>query len=492
MLQISLAGQNDILEINEELATKQIHDISPYLYLFQDTSGNYSIDDVANDDFQENFTKDFDINIIDSGGGSVEYYWIRLTIRSTLDYTTDWLQYWDRGSYKIYCIEDAVWKMTQLGYLSYDDIGVKAQSAFTHDFKIDPGETKLFYYQISGKQLYIKTGIGKSLDKHIFTIDYLQNFERKYWLTNGLILGIFLAVAGYHLLIFFFRKYLEYLYFALFILSYAFVFCGFSRILSEWLLSGPQNEYLIILISIGWSAAYVFHYLFTRKFLDLPVHTPLLNRSWLIAIFLRLLQTLIISIVVLNAGGMNNVSVVFYNPFLIGVSVVGIVLFIFPIIASILLIKKSISQASIYLIAMMAFMLQMILGDLDFQKVIVLPDWFPAQGGAIITVFLFAIGIAHRFKLLEDEKNAAEEARLLQEVNLQKAQELEAFKSRFFTNISHEFRTPLTIILGITDQIKQHPSTWLDKGLTMIEENGTKLLTLIGQILKISARLWPE
>ena len=63
--------------------------------------------------------------------------------------------------------------------------------------------------------------------------------------------------------------------------------------------------------------------------------------------------------------------------------------------------------------------------------------------------------------------------------------ELDKAKSRFFTNISHEFRTPLTIISGMVDQVKSKPELWLEKGTTMIKENTHNLLNLINQILDL-------
>lgn len=64
-------------------------------------------------------------------------------------------------------------------------------------------------------------------------------------------------------------------------------------------------------------------------------------------------------------------------------------------------------------------------------------------------------------------------------------QELDEMKSRFFTNISHEFRTPLTVITGMTSQIKQNPDQWLGKGLELIHRNSQQLLSLINQILDL-------
>ncbi|MBK7872189.1 MAG: response regulator [Saprospiraceae bacterium] len=63
--------------------------------------------------------------------------------------------------------------------------------------------------------------------------------------------------------------------------------------------------------------------------------------------------------------------------------------------------------------------------------------------------------------------------------------ELDEMKSRFFTNIAHEFRTPLTIIGGMANQMREHPEQWQDKGLKMIIRNSNSLLNLVNQILDL-------
>ncbi len=63
--------------------------------------------------------------------------------------------------------------------------------------------------------------------------------------------------------------------------------------------------------------------------------------------------------------------------------------------------------------------------------------------------------------------------------------ELDVAKSRFFTNISHEFRTPLTIISGMVDQLKAKPDIWFEKGTKLIKQNTLNLLNLINQILDL-------
>ena len=69
----------------------------------------------------------------------------------------------------------------------------------------------------------------------------------------------------------------------------------------------------------------------------------------------------------------------------------------------------------------------------------------------------------------------------------QKLHEVDELKTRFFTNISHEFRTPLTLILGpvkqISDKIKDEK---IKNELSVVHKNASKLLGLVNQLLDIS------
>ena len=57
-------------------------------------------------------------------------------------------------------------------------------------------------------------------------------------------------------------------------------------------------------------------------------------------------------------------------------------------------------------------------------------------------------------------------------------------KLRFFTNISHEFRTPLTLILTpLGSLIKQQSDVDLKQRLVVIYRNAEKLLQLVNQLL---------
>lgn len=65
---------------------------------------------------------------------------------------------------------------------------------------------------------------------------------------------------------------------------------------------------------------------------------------------------------------------------------------------------------------------------------------------------------------------------------------LSRLREDFFTNITQEFRTPLTVILGLSRDIQKNeelPDELKDK-MKMIERQGNGLLTLISQLLDIS------
>jgi len=95
-------------------------------------------------------------------------------------------------------------------------------------------------------------------------------------------------------------------------------------------------------------------------------------------------------------------------------------------------------------------------------------------------MIMVAAYFAYRFQL----------RRRLAEKEAYRLQELNTFKSRLFTNITHEFRTPLTVILGTTDQLKtdgeaENPEHKKAK-LNLIARNGERLLRLVNQILDLA------
>jgi signal transduction histidine kinase/DNA-binding response OmpR family regulator len=62
--------------------------------------------------------------------------------------------------------------------------------------------------------------------------------------------------------------------------------------------------------------------------------------------------------------------------------------------------------------------------------------------------------------------------------------ELDMMKIKFFTNVSHEFRTPLSLILTPLDRMIMHVhEPEYKKQLQMIQRNGRRLLNLVNQLL---------
>jgi len=93
-----------------------------------------------------------------------------------------------------------------------------------------------------------------------------------------------------------------------------------------------------------------------------------------------------------------------------------------------------------------------------------------------ISFFLAAIYLLYRFQLNRQKTKQETE-------NLKK---LDALKTKLYANITHEFRTPLTLIMGLADQLKNQATsaTITSKAIT-IERNGKQLLFLVNQLLDL-------
>ncbi|MEL6987739.1 MAG: histidine kinase dimerization/phospho-acceptor domain-containing protein, partial [Bacteroidota bacterium] len=105
------------------------------------------------------------------------------------------------------------------------------------------------------------------------------------------------------------------------------------------------------------------------------------------------------------------------------------------------------------------------------------PPWWKSKLAYILYSGLTLLFIAWTWRDLLNRiriKNQIEKELL----EAEKIREIDEVKTRFFTNMSHEYRTPLTVILGMTEELEEDS---LAKKL--IKQSGRNLLRLVNQML---------
>jgi signal transduction histidine kinase/AraC-like DNA-binding protein len=119
-------------------------------------------------------------------------------------------------------------------------------------------------------------------------------------------------------------------------------------------------------------------------------------------------------------------------------------------------------------------------------KIVILPPpwrtwWAYSLYGAALLIILWLA----RNEIIKRERLRNEFQ--LKKIEADKYHELDTMKSRFFANISHEFRTPLTLILGpIQKRLMLAEGTDDKVELGLIQRNAQRLLKLVNQLLDLS------
>lgn len=150
-----------------------------------------------------------------------------------------------------------------------------------------------------------------------------------------------------------------------------------------------------------------------------------------------------------------------------------------------------------------------VIGAEDHYRFIILAPWYKKWWMfflyCVFIIFIISTLIRFRSRKLEREKQHLEtvvtdrtkeihhknhqlehQTRQLQ-AQSEKLKEMAQVKSRFFANISHEFRTPLTLIVGpLEEMLNAPPQVLKKKKIATMLSHSQRLLSLINQLLDLS------
>ena len=114
----------------------------------------------------------------------------------------------------------------------------------------------------------------------------------------------------------------------------------------------------------------------------------------------------------------------------------------------------------------------------------VLPHWWETWWAKLIFALLVCIVVFYGIHFYTSRKIMRKEL-ALERKEKERTEELSQMKIRFFINISHEFRTPLTLILSPIHEILERgvSDKWLKNQLLLIQRNSKRMLHLINQVL---------
>lgn len=118
-----------------------------------------------------------------------------------------------------------------------------------------------------------------------------------------------------------------------------------------------------------------------------------------------------------------------------------------------------------------------------YLRIKILPPFWKTTPAYILYI-LGVAGFLYYLRQRGIQKLKAQFALEQERKSAQQMHELDMMKIKFFTNVSHEFRTPLALILAPLDKLlKENPEESAKMHLTLIQRNARRLLNLVNQLM---------
>ena len=126
-----------------------------------------------------------------------------------------------------------------------------------------------------------------------------------------------------------------------------------------------------------------------------------------------------------------------------------------------------------------------VMSDIYSLRITVLPPWYRTVWAYLIymLLLLFSVYLFVRFIRLQYRRKRES---MIEKMNQQQKEEIYESKLRFFTNITHEFSTPLTLIYGPCDRLMSYEKSdgFVKNYANLILKNAKRLNSLIQELIE--------
>jgi signal transduction histidine kinase/DNA-binding response OmpR family regulator len=452
----------------------QIHSLTPYASIFVDSSEELSVIDLTDKQHAPMFTP---LTGYKGGFQSGQNYWLRIPVTSLSSIDHWWFII--RPSIKEY---DYYARIDRMKFYQLDTLGqiidsqqsgvsipksqkkLQMAAGFTGaDLSLPAHQAQFLFIQLSqdfnGEPFNINielrnpsTGIPESqFSSLLFTLS-----------------GIAFVMGLLSLFFFLFIREKAYLYFFIYLLFLSLHYLilhpalPFTDKFIPW--APLLTSHFFVLFTMG---GFIMFMMFGRHFINLPVLSP--KTDYWLMMLLRV-WGILVAVNILAMIFMKRTLTEGYSFLPVLISIGFIVRFAF--------FKNTLAR--FFVVGAGWLLIWTLTGMLFVERMleIGINPWPIGQVGQML---IYLAGIAYKIRINEHEKAEA-----------QRIREMDGIKSRFFANISHEFRTPLTLIRGLLQQITGNhaPSNGTimvqPRQLQTMQRNADRLLELVNQLLDLS------
>ncbi|MCB0555742.1 MAG: sensor histidine kinase, partial [Phaeodactylibacter sp.] len=447
----------------------------------KDTLPGYSIQDILQPSVQGRFQpySEYTLPI-----ENYQYYWGKLQIENRLDDAdqyTEWVLSFTGAwtSLDVFTeAEDGSWRQERNGTFTPDRLKKFVPTSRGNLVKLFLPPQKAVTVYFRGKSE--RTAIYPSFYIRLKHIEPFYDDLLKTKFGNAIFMGFLLMMFLYNLIVYFFGRDRSFIFYSGYLIMVVIYAAYSSKDLVDWFGLFPNHPTYQGFMKLSLYLAMMCYLAFIRSFLDLEHLLPKWDIVFKIVIYLAP-PLIVLDIIVLL---LTNFSYVLEDR----ITVPYIILVIILCCSLLYPLFKTKDKKGYFIIGGITVI------SLGAILTVISRVWAPPfsifylKAGTIIEVIIFSLGLAYRQRQQKQATLQADfklkESQLIQEkkqLEANRLKELNEFKARFYTNITHEFRTPLTVIMGMAENIKNHEAE-----TTLIRRNSRNLLRLINQLLDLS------